>query len=191
MKNFIMTAMAVVLFSATANADTISVKCGDYVQRGTVKLANPPVMNCADLELVQKYLGSGITVGPDSKVEELVAAITSIQPAPKAQPVPPVTTENFVVTEGNLKLEDSGVNIRREDTPRSPRFQKWLNEDKPLPRENIGDLDDFSRKTFPGQNRTGNRRWFSELDSTKCQGWINLNDILSGRCGSVQVNMTR
>ena len=173
MKNFIMTAMAVALFSATANANTISVKCGDYVQRGTVKLANPPVMNCADLELVQKYLGSGITVGPDSKVEELVAAITSIQPAPKAQPVPPVTTEKFVVTENNLKLEDSGVNIRREDTSRIPK------------------LDDFTRKTFPGQNRTGNRRWFSELDSTKCQGWINLNDILSGRCGSVQVNMTR
>ena len=181
MKNFIMTAMAVVLFSATANANTISVKCGDYVQRGTVKLANPPVMNCADLELLQKYLGSGITVGPDSKVEELVAAITSIQPAPKAQPVPPVTTEKFVVTENNLKLEDSGVNIRRENS-----FGQ-----RPLPRENIGDLDDFSRKTFPGQNRTGNRRWFSELDSTKCQGWINLNDILSGRCGSVQVNMTR
>ena len=191
MKNFVMTAMAVALFSATANANTISVKCGDYVQRGTVKLANPPVMNCTDLELLQKYLGSGITVGPDSKVEELVAAITSIQPAPKAQPVTPVTKGNFVVTEDNLKLEDSGVNIRREDTPRSPRFQKWLNEDKPLPRENIGDLDDFSRKTFPGQNRTGNRRWFSELDSTKCQGWINLNDILSGKCGSVQVNMTR
>ena len=181
MKNFIMTAMAVALFSATANANTISVKCGDYVQRGTVKLANPPVMNCADLELLQKYLGSGITVGPDSKVEELVAAITSIQPAPKAQPVPPVTTEKFVVTENNLKLEDSGVNIRREDSYGQ----------RPLPRENIGDLDDFSRKTFPGQNRTGNRRWFSELDSTKCQGWIDLNDILSGKCGSVQVNMTR
>ena len=176
-----MTAMAVVLFSATANANTISVKCGDYVQRGTVKLANPPVMNCDDLELLQKYLGSGITVGPDSKVEELVAAITSIQPAPKAQPVPPVTTEKFIVTENNLKLEDSGVNIRREDSYGQ----------RPLPRENIGDLDDFSRKTFPGQNRTGNRRWFSELDSTKCQGWIDLNDILSGKCGSVQVNMTR
>ena len=176
-----MTAMAVVLFSATANANTISVKCGDYVQRGTVKLANPPVMNCADLELLQKYLGSGITVGPDSRVEELVSVIENIQPAPKAQPVAPVTTEKFVVTENNLKLEDSGVNIRREDS-----FGQ-----RPLPRENIGDLDDFSRKTFPGQNRTGNRRWFSELDSTKCQGWINLNDILSGRCGSVQVNMTR
>ena len=181
MKNFIMTAMAVALFSATANANTISVKCGDYVQRGTVKLANPPVMNCADLELLQKYLGSGITVGPDSKVEELVSVIENIQPAPKAQPVPPVTTEKFVVTENNLKLEDSGVNIRREDSYGQ----------RPLPRENIGDLDDFSRKTFPGQNRTGNRRWFSELESTHCQGWIDLNDILSGKCGSVQVNMTR
>ena len=130
-------------------------------------------MNCSDLELVQKYIGSGVTVGPDSKVNELVSAITSIQPAPDAKPVTPVTTEDFVVTENNLKLEDSGVNIRREDTSRIPK------------------LDDFTRKTFPGQNRTGNRRWFSELDSTKCQGWINLNDILSGRCGSVQVNMTR
>ena len=86
-----------------------------------------------------------------------------------------------IITENNLKLEDSGVNIRREDSYGQ----------RPLPRENIGDLDDFSRKTFPGQNRTGNRRWFSELDSTKCQGWIDLNDILSGKCGSVQVNMTR
>ena len=168
-----MTAIAVVLFSTTANANTISVKCSDNVQRGTVKLTNPPTMNCSDLELIQKYIGSGVTVGPDSKVNELVSAIQSIQPAPKAQPVPPVTVEGFDVTENNLKLEDSGVNIRREDTPRTPK------------------LDDFTRKTFPGQNRTGNRKWFSELDSTKCQGWINLNDILSGKCGSVQVNMTR
>ena len=151
MKNFIMTAMAVALFSATANANTISVKCGDYVQRGTVKLANPPVMNCTDLELLQKYLGSGVTVGPDTKVNELVSVIESIQPAPKAQPVTEVT-------------------------------------EAPSP---DGGLDDFSRKTFPGQNRNGNREWFSESKSSQCQGWTNLNDILSGKCGSVQVNMTR
>ena len=151
-----MTAMAVALFSATANANTISVKCGDYVQRGTVKLANPPVMNCTDLELLQKYLGSGITVGPDSKVEELVSVIENIQPAPKAQPVTEVTETPF---------EDGGMEIRRNE------------------------LDDFSRKNFPGQNR--NEDWFSESKSSQCQGWINLNDILSGKCGSVQVNMTR
>ena len=153
-----MTAMAVALFSATANANTISVKCGDYVQRGTVKLANPPVMNCTDLELLQKYIGSGVTVGPDTKVNELVSAIENIQPAPKAQPVTEVTETPF---------EDGGVEIRRNE------------------------LDDFTRKTFPGQNRNGNRKWFSESKSSQCQGWINLNDILSGKCGSVQVNMTR
>ena len=156
MKNFIMTAMAVVLFSATANANTISVKCGDYVQRGTVKLANPTVMNCTDLELLQKYLGSGVTVGPDTKVNELVSAIESIQPAPKAQPVTEVTETPF---------EDGGMEIRRNE------------------------LDDFSRKNFPGQNR--NEDWFSESKSSQCQGWTNLNDILSGKCGSVQINMTR
>ena len=153
-----MTAMAVALFSATANANTISVRCSDDVQRGTVKLTNPPTMNCADLELIQKYIGSGVTVGPDSKVNELVSAIENIQPAPKAQPVTEVTETPF---------EDGGMEIRRNE------------------------LDDFTRKTFPGQNRNGNRKWFSEEKSSQCQGWIDLNDILSGRCGSVQVNMTR
>ncbi len=153
-----MTAMAVALFSATANANTISVRCSDDVQRGTVKLTNPPTMNCADLELIQKYIGSGVTVGPDSKVNELVSAIENIQPAPKAQPVTEVTETPF---------EDGGMEIRRNE------------------------LDDFTRKTFPGQNRNGNRKWFSEEKSSQCQGWIDLNDILSGKCGSVQVNMTR
>ena len=177
-----MTAMAVVLISTTANAQEVAIKCSDNVQRGTLVLTNPPTMNCDDFNLVNGYVGSGITVGPHSRVNEIVSAIRNIQPAPDAQPTTPVTVGDFVVTENNLKLEDSGVNIRREDS---------FVSNKPTPRENIGDLDDFSRKTFPGQNRTGNRRWFSELESTKCQGWINLNDILSGKCGSVQVNLAK
>ena len=161
-----MTAMAVALFSATANANTISIQCNDTVERGTLKLTNPPTMNCDDFNLVKSYVGSGITVGPNSRVNEIVSAIQNIQPPPDAKPVTPVTTESFDVTENNLKVEDSGVT-------RMP------------------DLDDFTRKTFPGQNRTGNRKWFSENNSTECQGWINLNDILSGKCGSVKVNMNR
>ena len=176
-----MTAMAVVFIGTTANAQEVAIKCSDNVQRGTLVLTNPPTMNCDDFNLVKGYVGSGITVGPDSRLTEILSAVRKIQPAPDAKPVTPVTVGNFDVTENNLKLEDSGVNIRREDS-----FGQ-----RPLPRENIGDLDDFSRKTFPGQNRTGNRKWFSELESTKCQGWINLNDILSGKCGSVQVNMNR
>ena len=168
MKNFIMTAMAVALFSATANANTISVKCGDYVQRGTVKLANPPIMNCADLELLQKYIGSGVTVGPDSKVNELVAAIESVQPAPKPQPVTEVTKAPF----GDDEFEDSGVHIRRNE------------------------LDDFTKDNFPGMNR--NDEWFNpepirtnRSSNSDCSGWVNINDLLSGKCASVQVKLNK
>tara|TARA_B100000029_G_scaffold510450_1_gene601959 strand:+ start:38 stop:514 length:477 start_codon:yes stop_codon:yes gene_type:complete len=158
MKNFVMTAMAVVLLSTTANANTISIRCNEEVQRGTLKLTNPPTMNCEDFELVQKYIGSGVSVGPNSKINELVSEIEKIQPAPKAQPLTEVTETPF---------EDGGMEIRRNE------------------------LDDFTHKNFPGQSRNGNREWFSEKKSSQCEGWVNLNDILSGKCGSVQVNMTR
>lgn len=144
-----MTAMAVALFSATASAEEVIIRCSDNVQRGTLVLTKPPTMNCDDFNLVKGYVGSGISVGPNSRITEIVSAIESIQPAPKAQPVTEVT---------EAPSPDSG-------------------------------LDDFSRKNFPGQNR--NEDWFSESKSSQCQGWTNLNDILSGKCGSVQVNMTR
>ena len=88
-----MTAMAVVLFSTAASADSVSIECRSDVQRGTLKLTNPPIMNCDDFNLVKKYIGSGVTVGPDSKVNELVSAIESIQPAPNAQPTTEVSVE--------------------------------------------------------------------------------------------------
>ena len=144
-----MTAMAVALFSATASAEEVIIRCSDNVQRGTLVLTNPPTMNCDDFNLVKGYVGSGISVGPNSRITEIVSAIESIQPAPKAQPVTEVT---------EAPSRDGG-------------------------------LDDFSGKNFPGQNR--NEDWFSESKSSQCQGWTNLNDILSGKCGSVQVNMTR
>lgn len=135
-----MAAMAVVLLSTTANANTISIQCNEEVQRGTLKLTNPPTMNCEDFELVQKYIGSDISVGPDSKIDELVSAIQKIQPAPSAKPVAEVQEEplgstflglrrnaTFFKDELedtkcasndqwiNLKLEDGGVTIRRNE----------------------------------------------------------------------------
>ena len=140
MKTFIMIASAVVLFSTTANANTISIQCNKEVQRGTLMLTNPPTMNCEDFELVQKYIGSDISVGPDSKIDELVSAIQKIQPTPKSQPVAEVTKEplgdhfngirrhegwfNVAVDKEtsckddgwfNIKLEDGGVTIRRNE----------------------------------------------------------------------------
>ena len=93
MKTFIMIASAVVLFSTAASANSVTIECSDDVERGTLKLSNPPTMNCDDFNLVKRYIGSGVTVGPDSKVNELVSAIESIQPAPTAKPVVEVSSE--------------------------------------------------------------------------------------------------
>ena len=71
MKTFIMIASAVVLFSTAASANSVKIECRDNVERGTLKLTNPPIMNCDDFNLVKNYVGSGITVGPNSKVNDL------------------------------------------------------------------------------------------------------------------------
>ena len=143
MKTFIMVASAVVLFSTAASANSFTIECRDHIERGTLKLTNPPVMNCADFELVKKYIGSGVSVGPDSKINELVSAIEKIQPAPKSQPVEKVEVEPLrdhfngirrhdewfnpepIRTSTNsskcadgwlkIKLEDGGVSIRRNE----------------------------------------------------------------------------
>ena len=143
MKTFIMIASAVVLFSTAASANSVTIECRDHIERGTLKLTNPPVMNCADFELVKKYIGSGVTVGPDSKINELVSAIESIQPAPNAKPTEEVSVEPLsdhfngirrhdywfnpepIRTSTNsskcadgwlkIKLEDGGVSIRRNE----------------------------------------------------------------------------
>ena len=93
MKTFVMTAFAAVLLSTAASANTVTVQCSNDVERGTLKLTNPPTMNCEDFELVSKYVGSGVTVGPNSKVNDLVSEIEKLQPAPTAKPVPEVSTE--------------------------------------------------------------------------------------------------
>ena len=48
-------------------------------------------------------------------------------------------------------------------------------------------LDDIDKR-FPGMNR--NRAWFEKRGSTHCTGYVNINDLLSGKCkgGKVLVN---
>ena len=113
MKTFVMTAFAAVLLSTAASANTVTVQCSNDVERGTLKLTNPPTMNCDDFKLVSKYVGSGVTVGPDSKVNELVSEIEKLQPAPTAKPVPEVSTE---------PLADKFFGVRRH--------ADWFSEDE-------------------------------------------------------------
>ena len=192
-----MVAVATILMSTTAmggerkvtvpTPKSITLICSDDVRQGTVVLSNPPKFSCKDYDLVTKIVGTGITVGPDANVNRITAALRR-------------------ANKRTAKFEDSGVNIRRNDNRRNnnswnttktrslddfygnrPELEKWLTETGPRGME-----DKF-------QGTTRNIKWFNEVapikvsndPSGRCSGWINLNDILSGKCGSVQVNMNK
>ena len=52
MKTFVMTVVTAVFFSTAALADNITIKCDNGVERGSVKLTDPLMMNCEDFALV-------------------------------------------------------------------------------------------------------------------------------------------
>jgi hypothetical protein len=197
MQKLMMVAVATILMSTTAmggerkvtvpTPKSITLICSDDVRQGTVVLSNPPKFSCKDYDLVTKIVGTGITVGPDANVNRITAALRR-------------------ANKRTAKFEDSGVNIRRNDNRRNnnswnttktrslddfygnrPELEKWLTETGPRGME-----DKF-------QGTTRNIKWFNEVapikvsndPSGRCSGWINLNDILSGKCGSVQVNMNK
>ena len=123
-----MIASAVVLFSTAASANSVTIKCSDNVERGTLKLSNPPIMNCDDLSLMKTYVGSGITVGPNSTANELISAIENIQPAPTAQPVTKVSSEplgdKFSGTRRHAEWFEEKPS---EQTSCPPQDVKWIN----------------------------------------------------------------
>ena len=122
MKTFIMIASAVVLFSTAASANSVTIKCSDNVERGTLKLSNPPTMNCDDLNLMKTYVGSGITVGPNSKVNDLVSAIESIQPVTEVSTEP--LNDKFSGTRRHAKWFEEKPSER---TSCPPQDVKWIN----------------------------------------------------------------
>jgi len=128
MKTFVMTAFAAVLFSTAASANSVTIQCSDDIERGTLKLTNPPTMNCDDFNLVKRYVGSGVTVGPDSKVNELVSAIESIQPAPTAKPVKEVSTEPLGEEFRGIKRHEHWFSAKGDTTTKcSTQENKWIN----------------------------------------------------------------
>ena len=85
-------------------------------------------MNCDDFNLVKNYVGSGITVGPKSKVNDLVSAIESIQPAPTAQPVTEVSSEPLGDKfSGTRRYADWFKEKPSEQISCPPQNNKWIN----------------------------------------------------------------
>ena len=207
MNKFLTAACAAILLSTTALAKdkkvvielpkTITVTCSDRVQPGTVVLSNPPKFSCADYDVVTRVIGTGITVGPDANVNRITAALRHVTRRNEFK----VTKKDGVETHDNGRTivrwrdndNSNNHNSRNTTETRSlddfygnrSKYEKWLTETGPRGMED----------KFPGTTR--NIKWFNELapiqvsddPSGRCSGWINLNDILSGKCGRVKVQL--
>ena len=85
MNKFLTAACAATLLSTTALAGerqvevelpkTITITCSDSVRPGTVVLTNPPKFSCADYDVVKRVMGTGITVGPDTRISRIIRAV--------------------------------------------------------------------------------------------------------------------
>ena len=179
MNKFLTAACAAILLSTTALAKdkkvvielpkTITVTCSDRVQPGTVVLSNPPKFSCADYDVVKRVIGTGITGGPEMRVSRILRAVRRVER-------PSRRTPTTVATNGNwndiISPTDNRPPSYWQDGYRKGAWQP---------------LDDFDKR-FPGMNR--NRAWFEKRGSTHCTGYVNINDLLSGKCkgGKVLVN---
>ena len=54
---------------------SITLICSDDVEEGTVVLTNPPKFSCADYETIKSVVGTGISIGPDTRIQEISRAI--------------------------------------------------------------------------------------------------------------------
>ena len=104
MNKFLTVAFAAILLSTTAFAEdrkvtvelpkTITVTCSDRVQPGTVVLSNPPKFSCADYNVVKRVIGTGITIGPDTRVSHILRAIRRVEKPTRRTPTTTVATND-------------------------------------------------------------------------------------------------
>ena len=177
MKKTLVVAFATTLLSTVAIAGdrqvtvelpkTITVTCSDSVRPGTVVLTNPPKFSCADYDVVNRVIGTGITVGPDARVSKILRAIRRVEKPTRRTPT-------------TVARNDSWKDINRSDNIPPSYWQDGYRKGAWQP------LDDFDRR-FPGMNR--NRAWFEKNESTNCTGMVNVNDLLSGKCKNARVRV--
>ena len=177
MKKTLVVALATTLLSTVALAGerqvtvelpkTITVTCSDRVPQGTVVLTNPPKFSCADYDVVNRVIGTGITVGPDTRISRILRAVRRIEKPTRR-------------TSTTVAKNDSWKDINPTDNRPPSYWQDGFRKGAWQP------LDDFDRR-FPGMNR--NRAWFEKNESTDCTGMVNINDLLSGKCKNARVRV--
>ena len=177
MNKFLTVAFAAILLSTSAFAKdrkvtvelpkTITVTCSDRVRPGTVVLSNPPKFSCADYNVVKRVIGTGITIGPDTRVSHILRAIRRVEKPTRRTPTTVATNDNWK----DIRPTDNRPPSYWQDGYRKGAWQP---------------LDDFDKR-FPGMNR--NRAWFEKRGSTNCTGMVNISDLLSGKCKDAKVRV--
>jgi hypothetical protein len=174
------TAMAGVKIVEAEVPKSITVVCSNDVKQGTLVLGDPVKINCNDFNLAKSLSLTGITVGPDSNVNRIMADISRAVRKSRMAKVPPWHR-------GRRNRHQSGEWNTASRTYRDrDGWSTWRpRSERNSLTEQLAPLDDFSKK-FPGFNR--NREFFVSGTSS-CRGWVNLQDILEGRCKDAKVKV--
>ena len=171
MKNLLTTtALAVIMISpAFAGERTVTVPtpksitlvCSDDVAKGTVVLTNPPKFSCEDYETITSVVGLGITVGPDTKVQEISSAINRANRKEKRKSrIASVSregnTSTYKMNSGNtVKWTDPTPVVKAPTTPIKVRPEGWkdspfIEESRPIPQPTFRT---YSQKDYDARDR--------------------------------------
>ena len=150
---------------------TMTITCSDKVDPGMMILSNPPKVNCKDLKMMNRFVGTGFEVGPFNDHKKVVDSINKM--IVKMERKGKETNDQVASVPDNKG--GSWVNIN--NLPGTKRVEAWKAGVK------SHDLDDF------GDKRSAAFREIEERNSSPCKGHVNLNDILSGKCGNVKIKV--
>ena len=174
MKNLLTTtALAVIMISpAFAGERTVTVPtpksitlvCSDDVAKGTVVLTNPPKFSCEDYETITSVVGLGITVGPDTKVQEISSAINranrKVKRKSRIQSVSREgNTSTYKMNSGNtVKWTDPTPDVTVVKAPTTPmkvrpeslKDSPFVEESRPIPQPTFRT---YSQKDYDARDR--------------------------------------
>jgi hypothetical protein len=140
---------------------SITLVCSDDVAKGTVVLTNPPKFSCEDYETITSVVGLGITVGPDTKVQEISSAINRANRKEKRKSrIASVSregnTSTYKMNSGNtVKWTDPVPVVKAPTTPMKVRPESlkdspFVEESRPIPQPTFRT---YSQKDYDARDK--------------------------------------
>ena len=135
---------------------SITLVCSDDVAKGTVVLTNPPKFSCEDYETITSVVGLGITVGPDTKVQEISSAINRANRKEKRKSrIQSVSregnTSTYKMNSGNtVKWTDPVPVVKAPTTPMKVRPEGFT----PIPQPKFRSDNSFGTTPFDSRDRS-------------------------------------